>query len=295
MKKIGLLFGIDTNFPLDVMHYVNSKKSDNFVCEEIKIGILKVNDLYDYDVIFDRISEFVPYYRTFLKALKLQGKTVITNCLTACYDDYFFQVMIANSLGLKTPRVCLIPTKWLPKNTTPEAMRNLIYPLNWDEMFEYIGFPAILKSNTYDENRYDFKVYNKTEFFSAYELTGSNQMVLQQSIDYDEYVRCFVIGKKYVKIVKYNPTNPMHLRYQKDEFSLPAEIEQKIVQACQRITTKSDNNFSAIEFAIKDNDIYCMDYNRPISKLERHILGDKLYDWLVEKIGDYLIELVQPN
>jgi len=38
-----------------------------------------------------------------------------------------------------------------------------------------------------------------------------------------------------------------------------------------------------------------MDFNRPISKLERFILGDELYDWLVEKIGDYLIELATGN
>lgn len=293
MKKIGLLFGIDTNFPLDVMHHINSKKLNDIICEEIKIGILKSDNFYDYDVIFDRISEFVPFYRTFLKTLKLQGKKVITNCLSACYDDYFFQTSIANSIGLKTPKVCLLPTKWLPPGTTPESMRNLIYPLNWDEMFDYIGFPAVLKSNAFDETRYDFKVYNKTEFFSAYELTGANLMVLQQVIEYDEYVRSFVIGKKYVNIVKYNPNNPLHLRYSKQEIKLDAKIEQEIIDASIKISSNFDNNFNAIEFAIKDGEIYCMDYNRPIAKIQRHILGDKLYDWLIEKMGDHLIELVQ--
>jgi hypothetical protein len=293
MKKIGMLFGIDTNFPLDVMHYINSKRINDLICEEIKIGILKSSNFYDYDVVLDRISEFVPFYRTFLKTLKLQGKKVITNCLSACYDDYFFQTTVASNIGLKTPKVCLLPTKWLPRNTTPEAMRNLIYPLNWDEMFDYVGFPAVLKSNAFDETRYDFKVYNKTEFFSAYELTGANLMVLQEVIEHDEYVRSFVIGKKYVKIVKYNPNNPLHLRYSKQEIKLSSELEQKIIEASTKISSNFDNNFNAIEFAIKESEIYCMDYNRPIAKIERHILGDSLYDWLVEKMGDYLIELAQ--
>lgn len=291
MKKIGLLFGIDTNFPLDVLHYINSKRIGEVVCEEIKIGILRNNDIYDYDVIFDRISEFVPFYRTFLKTLNLQGKKVISNCLNACYDDYFFQAHVANNLGLKTPKSCLIPTKWLPKNTTPEAMRNLEYPLDWDKMFDYVGFPAVLKSNAYDEKRYDFKVYNKTEFFSAYELTGSNLMILQEAIEYDEYVRCFVVGGKYLKIAKYNPTNPMHLRYSKTSPRIDEKTEQKINDACLKLLNKTDNHFNAVEFAIKDGEIYCMDFNRPISKLERFILGDGLYDWLVENIGNYLIEL----
>ncbi|HOQ49378.1 MAG TPA: hypothetical protein PLV01_06090 [Candidatus Kapabacteria bacterium] len=295
MKKIGLLFGIDTNFPLDVQHYINSKQSSEFICEEIKIGILRNNDFYDYDVIFDRISEFVPFYRSFLKTLKLHGKKVISNCLTTCYDDYFFQSQVANNLGLKTPKTCLIPTKWLPKNTTPEAMRNLEYPLDWDKMFDYVGFPAILKSNAYDEKRYDFKVYNKTEFFSAYELTGSNLMILQESIEYDEYVRCFAVGKKYMKIVKYNPTNPLHLRYSRSAPRIDENIEQKIKDACQKLLGNLENHFNAVEFAIKDGEIFCMDFNRPISKLERFILGDELYDWLVEKIGDYLIELATGN
>lgn len=293
MKRIGLLFGIDTNFPLDVISYVNSKKLKDISCEEIKIGITNLSSELKYDVIFDRISEYVDFYKSYLKTSKLNGSIVVGNCLSACYDDEYYQLSIAQKNGILTPRTALLPTKWLPPNTTPESMRNLIYPLNWDEMFEYVGFPAYLKPNSSNETLFDYKVYSKFEFYSAYELTGSNQMILQELVEYDEYIRCFVVGKKYIKIARYNPSNPLHLRYSDEEVNLDKSLENQIIELCKKLSYHYDNNFNAFEFAIKNDKVYGMVFNRAIRKIERHIIYDKNYDWLIETLGNYLIEVAE--
>ena len=286
-----MLFGIDTNFPLDVNSYITRKNLDDIKSEEIKIGILKSDISIEYDVIFDRISEFVPFYKSFLRKARAGGTKVISNCFSNCQDDDFIHLSNAAALGIKVPKTALIPGKWLPKQTTPESMRNLIYPLNWDEMFDYVGFPANLKSNFRNDSLYDYKVYNKSEFFSAYELTGSNTMILQEIIAYDKYLRCFVVGKKNVLIAKYDPLKPLHLRYSPEEPDLSEDINSRLIDLSRRISNNLDYHFNAIDFGIKSHDIYAVEFKSAMPKIERHILHDINYDKLVSMLGDYLIEL----
>lgn len=290
MKSIGMLFGIDTNFPLDVIAYINSKNFAEVHAEEIKIDIIKAHDKCGYSVVFDRISEFVPFYKSYLRSAKRSGTIVVSNCFSSCHDDDFNHLSLASSLGILTPKSALIPSKWLPTNTSPEAMRNLQYPLNWSDMFDYVGFPAFLKSNSASGALHDFKVYNKFEFYSAYELTGSNTMLLQEAVEYDNYYRCFVIGKKYVKIAHYNPAKPLHLRYSPDEPQLDKSTEEELIKISKLISSQLDYNFNAVEFAVKGNKIYAVEFRSSMPTIERHILFDNNYDWLVKMMSEYLIE-----
>ncbi len=294
MKTIGMLFGIDTNYPLDVMNYVNTIADTVCKAEEIKIGIMRADDTIDHFekhcLIFDRISEYVPFYKSYIRLAKNNGLAVIANCFNQCSDDDFSHLAIAQNLGILTPKTCLLPSKWLPRNTSSESMRNLIYPLDWDEVFDYVGFPSFLKSNSYTTFAQEYKVYNRSEFFSAYELTGSNSMILQEIIDFEQYYRCFVIGKKYIKIASYNPYNPMHLRYSKDEAVLKPKIKKEIEDICKKISTHFDYDFNAIEFAVKDGKIYAVEFKSAMPTTERHILHDNNYDWLVENMGEFLVE-----
>ena len=41
-------------------------------------------------------------------------------------------------------------------------------------------------------------------------------MLLQEEIVFTEYYRCYCIGRKYIRIMSYEPRNPHHLRYVAD-------------------------------------------------------------------------------
>ena len=41
-------------------------------------------------------------------------------------------------------------------------------------------------------------------------------MTLQEEIVFDEYFRCYAIGRKYVHIMRYDPRRPHHERYVQD-------------------------------------------------------------------------------
>jgi len=293
MKKIGLLFGIDTKFPLDMLDNINSSGINDVVADEVKIGIMTTELDNSYNVIFDRISDYVPFYKTFLRRARQSGVTVISNCFSNCADDIFNQFVISNGLGIKTPKIALLPSKWLPKNTTPEAMRNLIYPLNWSELFDYVSFPAILRSNNTSSTLHDFKVYNTSEFHSAYELTGANTMILQESIPYDNYFVAFIIGKKFVKIANYSPNKPLHLRFSNEPANISKNQQKRIEEICRLYSTETDFNFNAIEFGIKDNEIYAVEFKTSISSVERHILLDDNYEWIVGNLSKFLIDIAK--
>ena len=56
-----------------------------------------------YDVIIDRISHEVPYYRTFLKHAVLQGTTVVNNPFMWSADDKLFGASLATARAHPDP------------------------------------------------------------------------------------------------------------------------------------------------------------------------------------------------
>ena len=90
MKKIGILFGMEDTFPHAFVERVNQKAEKGIVAEAVKIDKVVQNQLTDYAVIIDRISQDVPFYRAYLKNAALTGTAVINNPFWWSADDKFF-------------------------------------------------------------------------------------------------------------------------------------------------------------------------------------------------------------
>ena len=67
MKKIGILFGMENTFPPAVVEKINSMKVDGVTAEFVKIGGIRMDEPKKYDVIIDRISQDIQFYRAYLK------------------------------------------------------------------------------------------------------------------------------------------------------------------------------------------------------------------------------------
>ncbi len=98
------------------------------------------------------------------------------------------------------------------------------YPLDWDGIFEYVGFPAFLKPFDGGGWRDVYHVHNREQFFQAYDQTGDLCMTLQSAVKFQEYFRCYVIGQKKVHIMPYDPRRPFHERYVKDPPAYAPEL-----------------------------------------------------------------------
>ncbi len=86
-----------------------------------------------YDVLIDRISHEVPFYRAYLKKAVLDGVTVVNNPFMWSADDKFFGATLATKLGVASPKTVALPNKaYVPGIVPSESLRNLEFPLDWE-------------------------------------------------------------------------------------------------------------------------------------------------------------------
>src|SRR5688500_14191530 len=66
-KRIGVLFGMEDTFPWALIDAINKQGGDDAEAGPVEISFLKDDGVLPYDLILDRISHEVPFYRTYLK------------------------------------------------------------------------------------------------------------------------------------------------------------------------------------------------------------------------------------
>ena len=80
MKKIGILYGQEGSFPPAFIDRVNQKTGGKgVVAESVRIDKVIQGEPGGYDVVIDRISQDVPFYRGWLKNEALTGCAVVNN------------------------------------------------------------------------------------------------------------------------------------------------------------------------------------------------------------------------
>ena len=147
---------------------INSMNIDGIIAEPVRIDKVMQGEATDYAVIFDRISQDVPFYRAYLKNAALCGTTVINNPFWWSADEKFFNNCLATKIDVPVPKTVLLPSHDLPTDTTDKSFSNLAYPLDWENIFSYIGFPAYMKPFAGGGWKSVYKVENADDLF----LTG---------------------------------------------------------------------------------------------------------------------------
>ena len=163
MKKIGILFGMEDTYPQAFIDRVNSKNEKGIVAEAVSIDKVIQNKGGEYAVIIDRISQDVPFYRAYLKNAALTGTNVINNPFWWSADDKFFNNCLADTLGVPLPNTVILPSAEHPTDTTSKSFRNLKYPMDWESIFNYIGFPAYMKPYAGGGWKNVYRLENKEE------------------------------------------------------------------------------------------------------------------------------------
>ncbi len=260
------------------------------MAEHIHIGGIKMAEPSGYHVIVDRISHDIEFYRAYLKNAVLGGTTVINNPFWWSADDKFFNYALASKLGVAVPKTVILPHKAHPPGTTVQSMRNLMFPLNWDEVFDYIGFPAFLKPFSGGGWKNVFKVNSRDEFFAAYDQTGSLCMTLQTAVDFDEYFRCYVVGQEKVRVMKYDPKLPHHLRYVKDGGPSSRELHDRVEKDALTLCRALGYDLNTVEFAVENGIPYAIDFLNPAPDADVHSVGDDNFEWIVENMAQFAIE-----
>ncbi|HSC37011.1 MAG TPA: hypothetical protein VLD19_04040, partial [Chitinophagaceae bacterium] len=259
MKKIGILFGQERSFPMAFIDRVNSKNVAGVMAEPVRIDKVIQGEDTGYAVVVDRISQDVPFYRAWLKNAALTGTAVINNPFWWSADEKFFNNCLATKIGVPVPKTVILPSRDQPEDTSDNSFSNLAYPLDWEGIFEYIGFPAYMKPFAGGGWKSVYKVKNREDFFEKHSETGRLVMMLQEEILFDEYYRCYCIGGKHVRIMSYEPRNPHHLRYAAD-FKPNTERMQLMEDLVLRINQYLGYDFNTVELALRDGIPYAIDF-----------------------------------
>lgn len=268
---------------------VNSKGVPGVMAEPVRIDKAMQGEHCGYDVIIDRISQDVPFYRTFLKNAAVTGTAVINNPFWWSADDKYFNNCLMTKVGVPVPKTVILPSRDHPDDTTGESFSNLAYPLDWENIFNYVGFPAYMKPFAGGGWKNVYRLANKDEFFEKHAETGQLVMLLQEEIVFDEYYRCYCIGGKHVRIMPYEPRNPHHLRYVAS-FSPSEERYRQMEEIVLRINAYLGYDFNTVELALRDGVPYAIDFCNPAPDAERTSVGEENFEWVVETAANYAIE-----
>jgi glutathione synthase/RimK-type ligase-like ATP-grasp enzyme len=289
-RKIGILFGMENTFPGAVVARINDMNVAGVSAEFLRTGGLRMNEPSGYRLIIDRISHDIPFYRAYLKNAVLGGTIVINNPFWWSADDKFFNYALADQIGVAAPRTVLLPHKHHPSDTTDQSMRNLEYPLNWDEIFSYVGFPAFLKPHSGGGWKQVYKVGSPDEFFAAYDQTGDLCMILQQAIDFEEYFRCYVVGREKVRVMRYEPRNPHHERYAKNPRPIEPARYERLVNDCLKLCRALGYDLNTVELAVQGGVPYAIDFLNPAPDADYHSVGLENFAWIVNAVAELAVK-----
>jgi hypothetical protein len=290
---IGVLFGQENSFPGALVDEINRREIEGIRAEFVQVGAVKMAEPCPYAVIVDRISHEVPFYRAYLKNAVLTGTQVINNPFWWSADDKFFNYALASKLGVAVPKTAILPHKLFPPNTDSRSFRNYQFPLPWEEVFDYVGFPAFLKPHDGGGWRDVYHVHNPTEFFHAYDQSRDLAMTLQAAVKFNEYFRCYVVGQEFVHIMPYDPREPHHRRYVQDPPDYAPELLQRVERDALTLCRALGYDLNTVEFAVEDGVPYAIDFMNPAPDADYNSVGGTNFTWIVQKVADLCIKKAQ--
>jgi len=293
--KIGLLVGREWSFPprfIDEVSRRGATTGDDITAEYVQLDAARMDDPVPYAVIIDRISHEVPYYRSYLKHAALQGCAVVNNPFMWSSDDKFFGASLATRLGIASPKTVALPNKeYVPGIKHDESLRNLRYPLDWQGLADYVGMPCILKDAHGGGWKDVFVCRSLDELITQYNSSGRLQMIVQEFIEWEHFVRCLAIGQRHVLPMKYDPKQR---RYIVEHEHLSAEMGQRIIDDSLTLMRALGYDMCSLEWAIRDGVPYAIDFMNPAPDMDVNSLTPHYFEWAVEKMAEMAIDLARP-
>lgn len=288
--KVGLIVGREWSFPPAFIEEVN-RRDEGVTAEYVRLGGTSMDEPVPYAVIIDRISHEVPYYRTYLKYAALQGVTVINNPFMWTADDKLFEAALATKLGVASPKTVALPNKeYLPGIVHEESLRNLIYPLDWAAVVEYIGMPCILKDAHGGGWKDVFVCHTLDELIQHYNESGRLTMIVQEFIHWDQFVRCICLGQQEVLPMKYDPGER---KYYVEHSHLTPELGRRIVDDSLTLCRALGYDMNSMEWAVRDGVPYAIDFMNPAPDMDIYSLTPHYFEWAVQHMASMAIELAR--
>jgi len=292
MKRVGILVGREKTFPDALIRNLTERGQGAITAEYIKLGGIRYDSPPPYDLVIDRISHEVPFYRATLKRMALEGTIIINNPFWWSADDKFFNFSLARKLGVAVPKTVLLPQKDYIPGIVSESLRNLEFPLDWQAIIDYVGLPAIMKPFDGGGWKNVSRVNTPEELIAEYDQTGMLCMTLQEFVDFDQFVRCYCIGQQEVMIMPYDPRKPYLSgdQYVNDPNYLAPELAERVRNDVRTLCTALGYDINTVEFAIKDGVPYAIDFMNPAPDAELQSVGEFYHTWVTQAVTNLVFK-----
>ena len=290
--------GREQSFPEALIQSINERGRGETVAEFVKVGGVRLDYPRQYDLIIDRISHEIPFYRALMKRAALEGTIIINNPFWWSADDKFFNFSLATKLGVAIPKTVLLPQKDYIKGVTSESLRNLEFPLDWQGIVDYTGLPAILKPFDGGGWKNVSRVNTLEELWSEYNQTGTLCMTLQEFVNFDQFVRCYCIGQEEVMIMAYDPRKPYLSgeQYIHNPDYLSPQLAERVANDVRTLCRALGYDINTVEFAIKDGVPYAIDFMNPAPDADLHSVGEFYHRWVTNAVTDLVFKrLAEPR
>jgi hypothetical protein len=298
VKRVGILVGREKTFPQALIDRINARGEGAVIAEYVEVGGVRLDEERRYDIIIDRISHEVPFYRAFLKRCVLEGTQVINNPFWWSADDKFFNFSLATKLGVAIPKTALLPQKDYIEGITSESLRNLEFPLDWQGIVDHVGMPAIIKPFDGGGWKNVSRVNSIEELWQVYDTTGTLCMTLQEFIAFDQFVRCYCIGQEEVMIMPYDPTKAYLSgeQYIQNPNYLTPELAERVTKDVRTLCRALGYDINTVEFAIKDGIPYAIDFMNPAPDAELASVGEFYHNWVTDNVVELVFKrLAEPQ
>jgi hypothetical protein len=266
---IGLLLGTEDDWPTAFEEIVRrlgpvtgpDGSQHAFDVERITIEPFSLRARPRYNLVIDRLAYWYYHPREWLKKVALMDGVYLLN------SPFTFQSMEKHAaycammrLGLKVPETVLVPYK-NPVDNSRYAYTSSRYnrPFDLDELAERIGYPLFMKPYDGGAWRGVTRIRNPAELHAAYDASGEMLMHLQKAIDFDVFARSLSIGAE-TMVMKFQPDQPMHLRYAVEHGFLSPEAGTEVVTIGRLVNAFFKWEFNSCETLVAGGEVYPIDY-----------------------------------
>src|SRR4029077_7212459 len=126
---------------------------------------------------------------------------------------------------------------------------NLQYPLDWNAIVDYVGMPCILKDAHGGGWRDGYVCRTMDDLIRNYNDSGLLTMIVQEFIEWEQFVRCMSLGQRDVLPMKYDPKERRYLATSDHPSS---EMHDRIVKDSLTLMRALGYDMCSLEFAVRD-------------------------------------------
>ena len=297
-RRIGLSLGADLCWPLcfeqilDQLALALPIDGDTvrFEAERVSIEPYDLRQPCRYDVVIDRLTHWYHTSREWIKkAVLMDDLYVFNNPWTVQSMEKHTSYCAMMRLGMPIPDTWMVPPKsYDPSPDLEPTLMRYAKLFDIGQISEKLGYPLVVKPYDGGGWRSVSMVRDDDALKTAYEDSGTAVMHLQAAVSpHDLFVRCVGFGPR-TRMVRYDPSAPLHDRYTMDTGFLGDDEAQLIRDITLTINTFFGWEANSCELMRRDGTWHPIDFanacpDSQVTSLHYH------FPWLVSSYLSWAI------